>query len=79
MVGNISDIKMLMPTRLYRPTMPTMKIAPNEHIAAPIAKSMSKRRVLIYFIKKVEMKRPERNRVIAKMLYFCAVALSIPR
>ena len=67
-VGNISDMKALIPIRQYRPPMPTMHIAPIVHNAAPVAKIASRRLELTYFIKAVAMNLPQRKSAIAMML-----------
>ena len=72
-------MKALIATRQPRPSGPTKTIAPTVHTAAQAPKIASSLRELTYFIRKVAMKRKQRNIPIAMMLYFCAVALSMPR
>ena len=72
-------MKKLMPIKLYKPGIPTMRMAPNEQIPAPTAKIDNSIRVLTYRMRKVAINLLERNKDIATMLYVCAVALLIPK
>ena len=79
MVGNIRDMKALIATRQPSPSGPTKTIAPIVQSAAMQPKNARSLRELMYFISIVAMKRKHRNIAIAMILYFCAVALSMPR
>ena len=79
MVGNISDIKALMATRHPSPTGPTKTIVPTVHRAASAPKMASSLCEFTYFMRPVAIKRKHRNMPMAMMLYFWAVALSMPR
>src|SRR5690606_24491519 len=76
MVGNISDIKILMATNEYRPAMPGSNIAPALVITPPIEKYNISLAPLIYFKSQVHIQRPERKEIIAAILYQVAVSCS---
>jgi hypothetical protein len=64
----MSDMQAEMATRLYKPTIPCMKIVPNVKIPPPIASVVRRVLGLKYFSKKVQMKRLVTKIAIATIL-----------
>ena len=79
MVGNISDIKADVAMRQYNPGIPSIRMVPLVVRMPPMAKYISNRRALMYFIRQVQIKRLVRKNAMATMLYIWAVALLMPK